>query len=60
MCSKGGRACHIGGVLQQRLQRRCVCEQRRIAVVEVKQGVRAGGVGHHSIQEASMFLSALS
>ena len=46
MCGKCGRACRIGGTLKQRLQRGGICEQGSIAVVEVKQGVGAGGVGH--------------
>ena len=45
MCGKCGRACRIGGTLEQRLQRGGIGEQGSIAVVEVKQGVIAGGVG---------------
>ena len=60
MCGERGRACRIGGTLEQRLQRRGVCEQGSIAVVEVKQGVGAGRVGHHSIQADSVFLPTLS
>ena len=46
MRGERGRACRIGGTLEQRLQRGGICEQGSIAVVEVKQGVNTGGVGH--------------
>jgi hypothetical protein len=46
MRGERGRASDISGALQQRLQRGGICEQGSIAVVEVKQGVSTGGVGH--------------
>ena len=46
MRGERGRACRIGGTLKQRLQRGGIGKQGGIAVVEVKQSVSAGGVGH--------------
>lgn len=60
MRGERGRACRIGGTLKQRLQRGGIGEQGSIAAVEVKQGVGAGRVGHHSIQADSVFLPTLS
>lgn len=60
MRGERGRACRIGSALEQRLQRGGIGKQGGIAAVEVKQGVGAGRVGHHSIQADSVFLPTLS
>jgi hypothetical protein len=46
MRGERGRASDISGALEQRLQRVGIGEQGGVAVVEVKQSVSAGGVGH--------------
>ena len=46
MRGERGRASDISGALEQRLQRVGIGEQGGVAVVEVKQGVNTGGMGH--------------